>query len=150
MATGIKIENIIGDAAYSEKGNIEFSRENNIHLVAKLNPSDSQGFRKKAEKFEFNKDAGMYVCKAGHMAIRKARQGKKSVSTNQVDTYYFDIQKCKRCPFKDGCYKEEPKARPIPLPLSQRFTKNRKHFRKVSISKKSRKNDIKLKQRIAN
>ena len=71
----------------------------------------TQGIRKKEEEFEFNKDAGMYVCKAGHMAIRKARQGKKGVATNQVDTYYFDIEKCKRCPFKDGCYKEEAKSK---------------------------------------
>ncbi|MBP1173073.1 hypothetical protein JOE49_000325 [Paenibacillus sp. PvR133] len=29
------------------------------------------------DEFEFNKDAGMYVCKAGHLAIRRAREGKK-------------------------------------------------------------------------
>ena len=37
----------------------------------------------------------MYVCKEGHMAIRKARQGKKNISTNQTDTYYFDRDKSK-------------------------------------------------------
>lgn len=61
---------------------IKYSNENNIKLVAKLNPSVTQGFRKKEDEFEFNKDAGMYVCKEGHMAIRKARQGKKGISTN--------------------------------------------------------------------
>ncbi|MBP1155538.1 uncharacterized protein (UPF0179 family) [Paenibacillus sp. PvP091] len=30
---------------------------------------------------------------------------------NQTDTYYFDIEKCKRCPFKDGCYKEGAKSK---------------------------------------
>jgi hypothetical protein len=78
MATGIKIENIIGDAAYSEKANIEISRENNIRLVAKLNPSVSQGFRKKAEEFEFNKDAGMYVCKAGQWLYGKPDKERKA------------------------------------------------------------------------
>ena len=34
------------------------------------------------------------------MAIRKARQGKKGVGANQIDTYYFDVEKCKRCPLK--------------------------------------------------
>jgi hypothetical protein len=57
----------------------------------------------KEEEFEFNKDAAMYVCKAGHMAIRKARTGTKNVGTNQVNTYYFDIDKCKQCPLKEGC-----------------------------------------------
>nr|MBC9204170.1 recombinase family protein [Paenibacillus sp. PL91] len=40
------------------------------------------------------------------MAIKKARQGKKDVGKNQVDTYYFDVETCKRCPLKEGCYKE--------------------------------------------
>ncbi|MBR7798385.1 IS5/IS1182 family transposase, partial [Agaribacter marinus] len=74
-------------------------------------PAVSQGNRKKEDEFEFNKDAGMYVCKAGHMAIRKARQGTKDVAKNQVDTYYFDIEKCKVCPCKEGCYKPGAKSK---------------------------------------
>lgn len=108
---GMEVETIIGDAAYSEKGNIEYTKENEMKLVAKLNPSVTQGYRKKEDEFEFNKDAGMYVCKAGHMAIRKARQGKKGVAVNQTDTYYFDVEKCKHCPFKEGCYKEGAKSK---------------------------------------
>lgn len=76
-ATGMEIETIIGDAAYSEKGNIEMAEREGVKLVAKLNPSVTQGTRAKEDEFQFNKDAGMYVCKAGHMAIRKARQAKK-------------------------------------------------------------------------
>ena len=53
----------------------------------------------------------MYVCKAGHMAIRKARQGKKEIATNQVNTYYFDIEKCKVCPMREGCYKDGAKSK---------------------------------------
>jgi hypothetical protein len=53
----------------------------------------------------------MYVCKAGHMAIRKARQGKKGVGKNQADTYYFDVKVCKSCPFKEGCYTEGAKSK---------------------------------------
>lgn len=111
VIAGMKIESVIGDAAYSEKGNIEYTNKKEIKLVAKLNPSVTQGFRKKEDEFDFNKDAGMYVCKAGHMAIRKARQGKKGVAENQTDTYYFDIEKCKQCPLKEGCYKEGAKSK---------------------------------------
>ena len=92
IEAGMNVENVIGDAAYSEKGNIEYANSHKIKLVAKLNPSVTQGFRKKEDEFEFNKDAGMYVCKAGHIAIRKARQGKKGEAVHQVDTYYFDIE----------------------------------------------------------
>ena len=53
----------------------------------------------------------MYTCKSGHIAIRKARQGRKGVSANQVDTYYFEIEKCKCCPNKEGCYKDGSKSK---------------------------------------
>jgi transposase len=111
IEAGIEVETVIGDAAYSEKGNIEYANENEIKLVAKLNPSVTQGFRTKEDEFEFNKDAGMYVCKAGHMAIKKGRQGKKGQGRNQVYTYYFDVEKCKHCPLKEGCYKDGAKSK---------------------------------------
>jgi transposase len=108
--TGMEIDTIIGDAAYSEKDNIRYTKENEMALVSKLNPV-TQGTRTKEDEFEFNKDAGMFVCKAGHMAYRKARQGKKNIGENQRDIYYFDIEKCKVCPFKEGCYKEGAKSK---------------------------------------
>lgn len=46
---GIDVKDVIGDASYSEKGNIEYSNENNINLIAKLNLSVIQGFRKKED-----------------------------------------------------------------------------------------------------
>jgi len=65
----------------------------------------------KEDAFEFNKDAGMYVCKAGHMAIRKARSIRTNEDKNTRYKYYFDIEKCKDCPFKDGCYKDGAKSK---------------------------------------
>ncbi|EAZ87132.1 hypothetical protein BB14905_01970 [Bacillus sp. B14905] len=58
---GMKINKVIGDAAYSEKANIEYTKEEKIALVAKLNPILTQGPRKEEDKFEFNKEAGMFV-----------------------------------------------------------------------------------------
>lgn len=110
-AAGMEVKTVIGDMAYSEKDNIMYSNNNDIELISKLNPAITQGTRKKENEFQFNKDAGMYVCKAGHIAIRKARQGKKDVGDNQTDTYYFDVEKCKRCPLREGCYKEGAKSK---------------------------------------
>ncbi|SEC06290.1 IS1182 family transposase [Paenibacillus sp. GP183] len=110
-AAGMEVKTVIGDTAYSEKENIKYSNESELELVAKLNPAITQGNRKKEDEFQFNKDAGMYVCKAGHMALRKARGGKKDVGANQVDTYYFDVEVCKRCPMREGCYKEGAKSK---------------------------------------
>jgi Transposase DDE domain len=100
---GIDVDAIIGDTAYSGKENLKITTEQNIKIVARLNPSISQGTRKDEDKFYFNKDADMFVCPAGHMAIRKARQGAKNIGQNQAITYYFDTDKCKTCPLKDGC-----------------------------------------------
>lgn len=108
---GIEVKTVIRDTTFSERDNITYSSNNDIELVAKLNPLITQGTRKKEDEFQFNKDAGMYVCKAGHLAVRKARQGKKGVGNNQTDTYYFDVQTYKRCPVKEGCYTEGAKSK---------------------------------------
>jgi len=70
---GIEITDIIGDAAYSEKENIAYAKENNINLVSKLNKAitHSQSIRTNPNVFEFNKDTGMYICQAGHMSFKK-------------------------------------------------------------------------------
>jgi IS5 family transposase len=107
---GVEVEAIIGDGAYSESDNLDYCEEKNIKNVSKLSKSVTHGNGKNKEDFEYNKDAGMYVCKAGNMAIRKAKQGSKENGT-QVECYYFDVEKCKHCPFKDGCYKDGAKSK---------------------------------------
>jgi len=111
LGNGIEVDTIIGDAAYSGKENLKLAGEQEIKVVAKLNPSITQGFRKQEDMFDYNKDAGMFVCPGGHMALRKARQGKKGIGGNQVDSYYFDVEKCKICALKNGCYKPQAKTK---------------------------------------
>ncbi len=56
----------------------------------------------------------MYVCKAGHMAIKKSHsitKDKRYNSQSEVESYYFDVEKCKYCPYKEGCYKEGAKSK---------------------------------------
>lgn len=108
---GMKVENVIGDKAYSSKENIEASKRDNYKLISKLNSIVTQGNRSKEDEFEFNKDAGMYQCKAGHLAIRKGKDSRKSLGKNPRVRYYFDIEKCKRCPYREGCYKEGAKSK---------------------------------------
>lgn len=104
-ANGAKVEAVIGDGAYSEKDNIEYANENEFKLVAKLSRTVVEGNKHKVE-FDYNKDAKRYVCLAGHMAIRVALHGKKKSEdgdTPLYETHYFDVEKCKNCPFKDKC-----------------------------------------------
>ena len=144
VKAGVDVETVIGDAAYSEKRNIEYTNGNEIKLVAKLHPGITQGYRAKEDEFDFNKDAGMYVCKAGHMAIRKARQGKKDVGKNQVDTYYFDIEKCKHCPFKEGCYKEGAKSKTYSVSIKSNIHTEQKQFQESLYFKEKAKERYKI------
>ncbi|PGS63364.1 IS5/IS1182 family transposase [Bacillus cereus] len=144
IEAGIQVETVIGDTAYSGKENIEYTNEKKLKLVAKLNPSVTQGYRKKEDEFEFNKDAEMYVCKAGHMAIRKARQGKKKVNANQTDTYYFDVEKCKHCPFKEGCYKKGAKSKTYSVTIKSNEHTEQAKFQETDYFKEKSKERYKI------
>lgn len=110
--TGLEVEAVIGDGAYAEDDNLTYCKGKGIKNVSKLSKTVLYGNRSKEDKFEFNKDAGMFVCKAGHMATKKAHsKGTKYNNNSEVDTYFFDVEKCKHCQFKEGCYKEGAKSK---------------------------------------
>ncbi len=52
---GMEVDTIIGDAAYSGKENLKIALEQDIKIVARLNPSITQGFRKDEDKFVITK-----------------------------------------------------------------------------------------------
>ena len=75
----MEIDTIIGDAAYAGKENLKLKDQqgNKIKIVARINPAITHGTRKEEEKFDYNKDADMFVCPAGHLAMYKRVQGKR-------------------------------------------------------------------------
>ena len=114
VANGYEVDTLIGDGAYSGKDDLEYAKENNIKIVSKTNEFVYNGNpnTSRCKGFTFNKDAGMYVCNAGHMAIRKVRNGgKRNPEKAQQTTFFFDVNKCKVCPLKDGCYEEGSKTK---------------------------------------
>lgn len=141
---GIAVDTIIGDAAYSGKENIQLSSEQNIKIVAKLNPSITLGSRKNEDKFDYNKDADLFVCPAGHIATRKARQGKKNKGENQVNTYYFDVEKCKTCPLRKGCYKEGAKSKTYSVSIKSDLHKEQIAFQETEYFKAKAKHRYKI------
>lgn len=144
QSNGIKVDTIIGDGAYAGKENLKLAGSQDIKIVAKVNPSITQGFRKDENKFDFNKDADRFVCTAGHMAIRKARQGKKNVGENQVDTYYFDVEKCKVCPLRDGCYKPGAKTKTYSVSIKSDIHKDQIEFQESELFKEKSKHRYKI------
>ena len=144
QGNGIDVDTVIGDAAYSGKENIQLTSEQNIKIVAKLNPTITQGFRKTEDQFDYNKDADMYVCPAGHIAIRKAKQGKKNVGQNQANTYYFDVEKCKTCPLRNGCYKEGAKSKTYSVSIKSDVHQEQSAFQETEYFKEKAKHRYKI------
>lgn len=111
-ANGVEVKEVLGDGAYSELDNLEYAKANEITLISKLSKTvlSGSGNNELRRQFSYNKDADLYVCPQGHMAQRKTKitikaQGKEYPNI----TYYFDVEKCKRCSARDGCYREGAK-----------------------------------------
>ena len=128
---GIEVDTVIGDTAYSGDSNLKQAKEEGFKIVAKLNPIISQGNRSESEQWEYNKDAGMYVCPAGHMAIRKKIKNKKEKGKNPALVYYFDTEKCKVCPFREGCYKEGQKQKSYSITIKTETQKGQQAFQET-------------------
>lgn len=125
---GIEVKAVIGDGAYSEKNNIEMCKEKNIKLVSKLNKMILEGHTNRhLDEYEYNKDADMYVCKAGEMAIRKSKD-KCGSKNRDVIRYYFDVEKCKICPKREGCYKEGSKKKSLTVTIKSEAHKSQANY----------------------
>ena len=114
---GMTVENVIADRAYSGK--------------------DNNGF-------VYNKDADMMQCPAGELAVRKAVTGSKKIGTNQSQTYYFDIEKCKQCPHREGCYKEGAKSKTFSVTLKCDEHKQQQEFQETEEFKQLSKERYKI------
>lgn len=142
--TGMDIETIIGDTAYSGKDNLQYAKSEELQLISKLNPVITNGNGQRKIAFDFNKDAGMFVCPVGHMAIRKARTGKKNENQNQKITFYFDIEKCKVCPMREGCYIEGAKSKTYSISLKSNEHEEQEAFQETEAFKELAKKRYKI------
>jgi hypothetical protein len=141
---GIEVDTVIGDSAYTGKENLALAAGQGIKIVAKLNTTITQGCRKDENLFDYNKDADMFVCPAGHLAIKKSRQGKTGVGTNQVNTYYFDVEKCKVCPLRENCYKPGAKTKTYSVSIKSDLHKEQMAFQETEYYKEKIKERYKI------
>ena len=144
---GLEINEIIGDAAYSEKDNLKYAKEEKLSLISKLNPTITHGNRKNEDKFEYNKDAGMYVCPAGHMSIKKtSTRPKKHTKDGEgtVESYFFDVEKCKHCSQRHGCYKESAKTKSYSVSIKSVTHQEQMDFQETEYFKERAKERYKI------
>ncbi len=146
---GIDVRDVIGDAAYSEKENIAYTKENNIQLVSKLSKTvtHQESNRTNPNGFEFNKDAQMYVCQAGHMSFKKTSTRPKKHTLNgtgTVESYFFDIEKCKHCTYKAGCYKDGAKTKTYSVTIKHHMHEEQAVFQESEYFKEKSKERYKI------
>jgi IS5 family transposase len=140
---GIDVNEVLGDSAYSSKTNLEYTEQKGIALVSKLNPIISNGNGEQKEGFTYNKDANTMVCPAGHLACRKAMDKSKGSKNDRI-AYYFDIEKCKQCPQKDGCYKEGAKSKTCKIRILSETHQKQKDFQESDYFKERSKERYKI------
>lgn len=144
---GMEIEDIIGDAAYSEKENISYAKGNSIKLISKLNKTITHNNRKNPNTFEFNKDAGMYICPAGHISLKKTNKRPKKHAkdgTGTVESYFFDVEKCKVCQVRDGCYKEGSETKSYSVTIKHHIHEEQVKFQETDYFKEKSKERYKI------
>ena len=107
--TGIEVDKVLGDTAYSGKYNIEAAAQKGITVYAKLHPH-CYGSRQNDQEFVFNKDANRYICPAGHMAIKRKLEKRKNGHNNRI-RYIFDEKKCSVCKLREACLQKGAKHR---------------------------------------
>jgi transposase len=143
-ANGMQVDNVIADTAYSGSDNLELANEQEIKLISKLHPCISQGFRKDGDCFDYNKDAGMYICPAGHMATRKSKESRKKEKKSPREIYYFDVNKCKVCSLREGCYKPEAKHKTYKVAINKDIHSDQLEFQETEHFKKKYKERYKI------
>ena len=77
----------------------------------------------------------MFVCPAGHMAIRKTKHTPTKKGKNVRKVYYFDIEKCKHCPQNKNCYKEGTKSKTYSVTIKCDLHKKQEEFQKTEYFK---------------
>lgn len=116
-ANGMVVETVVGDTAYSGNDNIILSNDEEA--------------RKEEDRFDYNKDAGMFVCPAGYMAIRMVRNGIRKGTVNRTVTYYFDVEKCRVCSRRQGGYKDGAKFKTYSIQIKSEQHQQQADFEKT-------------------
>ena len=124
---GIDVTEAVCDKAYCTKANLDLANQDrvdedgnpvlddegnpvkNFTLYSEIHKNVTNALDKN-DGFTFNKDAGTMTCPAGHLATSKHyNKGNAKKHMSPHFEYRFDVEKCKQCPLREGCYKQGAK-----------------------------------------
>ena len=101
---GIVIEELLGDTAYSGQPILELGTKYSFNVIAPPHPILGSGIDGR-DGFTFNKDADMFMCPKGHLAVSKRTVTYKNDNNRKSVIYRFDKAKCTCCPMREVCLK---------------------------------------------
>lgn len=136
---GIKVKEVIGDAAYSGKDNLTYGKTENIKIISKMNPVIAKGRKEKEDGFEYIKDANTLRCPMGKIAFNQIIvPGKryKDGYRNPKIVYSFAMEDCKDCVNKDKCLgKTRDRGRRYSIKILEGVHKEQEEFEQTEYFK---------------
>ena len=103
---GIDVKEVIGDKAYAGKDNLDYGKDNDIKIVARMINVITKGHKKENDGFEYIKDADTLRCPMNHLAtskyLRKPKDAKDGHRNGRME-YEFNKNICMQCPMKADC-----------------------------------------------
>lgn len=136
---GIAVDEVIADTAYSSLDNLKDAEANNYKLIARLNPKIVKGMRGD-DGFIFNKDAGTLQCPAGHLAVSQRYEKRTNAKKNDRIKYCFNVNQCRVCPHREGCYKENAKTKTYSITIKSDYHEKQESFQRTEYFKTRMKN----------
>jgi hypothetical protein len=106
----VDVDEILGDTAYSGQPILEMASKYGVTLIAPPHPNLGKSIDGR-DGFTFNKDADMFCCPQGHLAIKKYMRTYKNDNNRKSVEYIFDKEKCTVCKLRDVCLKGKAKYR---------------------------------------
>lgn len=135
---GLGVNEVIGDKAYAGKENLEYGKENNIAIIAKMNPIISNG-TKRDDGFEYIKDADMMRCPMGKLAISKKfieeTTNLKGKHLNARMNYKFSESDCQQCPNREKCLGRNAKYRNYSVRMLSEIHRKQQEFEETEYFK---------------
>jgi len=135
LETGIPVQEVIGDTAYSSKENLLQMKTNAIQAVVPLHPIVHHG-NLKQKGFTYHKDAHIVICPAGQRSIRQKRNHSKT-RKNRSDSFsfYFDIKTCRNCPLQESCLKPGAQSKMVSIRIIADHLREQMHFERSHMFK---------------
>jgi hypothetical protein len=100
----IDANEVLGDAAYSGQPILDLAREKGFTMIAPPHPLLGKNIDGR-DGFTFNKDANMFSCPQGHIAISSSVRVYKKDNNRKAMVYAFDEKKCSVCKLRKTCLK---------------------------------------------